>query len=116
MPVHFADGDRAGHVTQIFEFPTENVVWNAVGGDTYVDMINECGAATPMSTGYDYIYAETKENALVSKCTKALRVMQVDPVVTEGTVIGIDGHSERVQRAHPELQQRRHARVLWLYG
>ena len=69
MPVHFADGDRAGHVTQIFEFPTENVVWNAVGGDTYVDMINECGAATPMSTGYDYIYAETKEDALVSKCT-----------------------------------------------
>lgn len=99
MPVHFADGDRAGHVTQIFEFPTENVVWNAVGGDTYVDMINECGAATPMSTGYDYIYAETKENALVSKCTKALRVMQVDPVVTEGTVIGIQFEDPKCEAA-----------------
>lgn len=99
MPVHFADGDRAGHVTQIFEFPTENVVWNAVGGGTYVDMINECGAATPMSTGFDHIYAGTKEDALVSKCTKALRVMQVDPVVTEGTVIGIQFEDPKCEAA-----------------
>ena len=99
MPVHFADGDRAGRVTQIFEFPTENVTWAAVGEDTYVDIINECGAATPMSTGFDHIYAETKEDALVSKCTKALRVMQVDPVVTEGTVIGIQFEDPKCEAA-----------------
>ena len=89
MPVHFADGDRAGHVTQIFEFPTENVIWEAVTGSTYVDMINECGAATPMSTGPDYIFAQTNTNTFGSQCTKALRVMQLDVVVPEGTVGGI---------------------------
>lgn len=86
MPVLFADGDRAGSVTKVFEFPTDNVTWTAVNGDTYVDVINECGGASPMSTGSDYIYASTNES--VSQCTKALRVMQVDCTVT-GTV-GID--------------------------
>jgi hypothetical protein len=86
MPVHFADGDRAGNVTKVFEFPTDNVTWTAVNGATVVDVINECGGASPMSTGSDYIYARTNE--AVSQCTRALRVMQVDCTVT-GTV-GID--------------------------
>lgn len=86
MPVHFADDERAGNVTKVFEFPTENVTWTAVKGDAVVDVINECGGASPMSTGSDYIYARTNES--VSQCTKALRVMQVDCTVT-GTV-GID--------------------------
>ena len=88
MPVLFADGDRAGSVTKVFEFPTDNVTWTAVNGDTYVDVINECGGASPMSTGSDYIYASTNES--VSQCTKALRVMQIDVSVPEGTTVGID--------------------------
>ena len=106
MPVHFADGDRAGHVTQIFEFPTEDVTWETVTGDTYVDMINECGAATPMSTGPDYIFAQTTPhsslltpNSSISQCTKALRVMQLDVVVPEGTVVGIQFEDPKCEAA-----------------
>ncbi len=88
MPVLFADGDRAGRVTKLFEFPNDNVTWTATHDDTYVEIINECGGASPMSTGSDYIYAQTDES--VSKCTKALRVMQVDVFVPEGTIVGID--------------------------
>ena len=97
MPVLFADGDRAGRVTSVFEFPIENVTWSAVHGDTYVDVINECGGATPMSTGSDYIYAQTDNS--VSKCTKALRVMQVDPYVPEGTIVGIDFKDDACEAA-----------------
>ena len=88
MPVHFADGDRAGHVTKIFEFPTDNVTWTASSGATVVDVINECGAASPMSTGADYISVRTNESN--SECTKALRVMHLDVVVPNGTTVGID--------------------------
>lgn len=88
MPVLFGDGDRAGHVTKIFEFPTDNVTWTASHGDTYVDVINECGAASPMSTGADYISVRTNESN--SECTKALRVMHLDVVVPYGTIVGID--------------------------
>ena len=99
MPVHFADGDRAGRVTNIFEFPTENVTWSSVNNDTYVDIINECGAATPMSIGIDHIYAETTVDALVSKCTKALRVMQVDVNVPAGTIVGIQFEDSKCEAA-----------------
>ena len=88
MPVLFADGDRAGHVTKIFEFPTDNVTWTASSGATVVDVINECGAASPMSTGADYISVRTNESN--SECTKALRVMHLDVVVPNGTTVGID--------------------------
>lgn len=88
MPVLFADGDRAGNVTKVFEFPTDNVTWTAAKGDAVVDVINECGGASPMSTGSDYIYAQTNES--VSQSTKALRVMQVDCTVPPGTTVGID--------------------------
>ena len=99
MPVHFADGDRAGHVTKIFEFPIENVTWEAVNGATYVDMINECGAATPVSTtptgGYEFINART--NTAKSQCTKALRVMALNTEVT-GTV-GIEFEDPKCETA-----------------
>ena len=88
MPVLFADGDRAGSVTKIFEFPTDNVTWMASSGATVVDVINECGAASPMSTGADYISVRTNESN--SQCTKALRVMHLDVVVPDGTIVGID--------------------------
>ena len=88
MPVLFADGDRAGSVTKIFEFPTDNVTWAASSGATVVDVINECGAASPMSTGADYISVRTNESN--SQCTKALRVMHLDVVVPDGTIVGID--------------------------
>ncbi len=76
MPVHFAEGDRAGSVTKIFEFPTENVTWTATKGNTFVDLIGDCGAGTPMSKGSDCIYAETI--TAKSQSTKALRVVQID--------------------------------------
>ena len=88
MPVLFADGDRAGRVTKIFEFPTDNVTWMAAHGDTYVDVINECGAASPMSTGADYISVRTNESN--SECTKALRVMHLDVVLDHEAIVGID--------------------------
>ena len=88
MPVLFADGDRAGHVTKIFEFPTDNVTWTASHGDTYVDVINECGAASPMSTGADYLSVRTNESN--SQCTKALRVMHLDVVLDHEATVGID--------------------------
>lgn len=88
MPVLFADGDRAGHVTKIFEFPTDNVTWTASHGDTYVDVINECGAASPMRYGEDYISVRTNESN--SQCTKALRVMHLDVAVPYGATVGID--------------------------
>ena len=90
MPVLFADGDRAGRVTKIFEFPTDNVTWAASSGATVVDVINECGAASPMSTGADYISVRTRTNESNSQCTKALRVMHLDVIVPQGTTVGID--------------------------
>ncbi len=88
MPVLFADGDRAGRVTKIFEFPTDNVTWMAAHGDTYVDVINECGAASPMNYGEDYISVRTNESN--SQCTKALRVMHLDVVLDHEAIVGID--------------------------
>ena len=103
MPVHFAEGDRAGNVTKIFEFPTENVTWAAVNGDTYVDMINECGAATPMSTtptgGFEYIYAQTIESK--SESTKALRVMALNTSVTG--VVGIEFKDPKCEEAWKQV-------------
>ncbi len=88
MPVLFADGDRAGRVTKIFEFPTDNVTWAASSGATVVDVINECGAASPMSYGPDYLSVRTNESN--SQCTKALRVMHIYVVLDHEAIVGID--------------------------
>ena len=95
MPVHFAEGDRAGRVTKIFEFPTENVTWTASNGDTFVDLILDCGAATPMSSGTEFISAQTI--TAKSQSTKALRVMQINPDPT-GTV-GIEFKDPKCESA-----------------
>lgn len=97
MPVLFADGDRAGCVTKIFEFPTDNVTWTASSGATVVDVINECGAASPMSTGADYISVRTNESN--SQCTKALRVMHLDVAVPYGATVGIDFKDSNCKKA-----------------
>ena len=85
MPVLFADGDCAGSITQVFEFPTENVSWQAAGGSTYVDIIASCGAASPVNAtgdGTEYLIAQTS-GTVKSLATKALRVMSIDVNVSE---------------------------------
>ena len=79
MPVLFEDGDNAGHVTQIFEFPTENVVWSAFHGTQYVDVIMECGAASPNANTTDdteLLIARTVDSN--SECTTALRTLAIN--------------------------------------
>ena len=79
MAVRFDDGDRAGSITKIFEFPTENVTWRARYGQTYLDVINECGAGTPNGRtvdATDHLLAETV--SAKSQCTKALRALAVN--------------------------------------
>ena len=77
MPVLFADGDRAGHISDIFEFPNVGVTWSARNGN--IDVVSECGAAEPKETTYlttEYLIAQTEEPK--SQSTKALRVMAID--------------------------------------
>lgn len=79
MPVLFADGDRAGFVTYIFEFPTEDVTWSALYGDQYIDVINECGAASLVDkTGVvtEMLIADAKN--VESLCTKAMRTLPLN--------------------------------------
>lgn len=112
MPVHFAEGDRAGSVTKIFEFPTENVTWGAVNGD--IDMINECGAATPIRTtpsnGFEYIYAQTI--VAKSQCTKALRVMSLNTNVTG--VVGIEFKDPKCEAAWKQVFDKGEGEVVTL--
>ena len=79
MPVLFADGDRAGHISDIFEFPNVGVTWSARNGSRYIDVVSECGAAEPKETTYyttEYLIAQTENPK--SQSTKALRVMAID--------------------------------------
>ena len=79
VPVFFADGNRAGNVTEIFDLPTENVVWSAKHGDTYIDVINECGAGAPngrTSGAPEYLVAQTA--SLQSECTRAKHIIALD--------------------------------------
>ena len=79
MPLLFADGDRAGHVTQVFDFPNEGVAWSAYNGNYYIDVINSCGAASPVySTGGNTEYLIAQTNQAKSQSTKALRVIAID--------------------------------------
>lgn len=79
MAVRFDDGDRAGSITKIFEFPTENVSWRARCDGQYLDVINECGAGTPNGKTGDvteHLLAESTD--VKSLCTKALRALAVN--------------------------------------
>jgi len=79
MPLLFAEGDRAGKVTQVFDFPNEGVTWSAYHGNEYIDVINSCGAATPVySTGSDTELLIAQTNQAKSQSTKALRVIAID--------------------------------------
>lgn len=79
MPLLFADGDRAGNVTQVFDFPNEGVTWSAYNDSYYIDVINSCGAASPVySTGSNPELLIAQTNQVKSQSTKALRVMAID--------------------------------------
>ena len=89
MPLLFAEGDRAGKVTQVFDFPNEGVAWWAYNGSTYIDVINSCGAASPVSStgsNTEFLIAQTSAEAK-SQSTKALRVMAIDVKVS--SVVGL---------------------------
>lgn len=71
--------DKAGDVNYIFEFPTDDVVWSALHNDTYIDVINECGAASLVAKTDDdteMLIAQTKNNE--SLCTKAMRTLPLN--------------------------------------
>ncbi|MBR3472732.1 MAG: leucine-rich repeat protein [Prevotella sp.] len=78
MPVmFFADDekvDRAGNVTEIFEFLTDDAQWSAYNGDTYLDVIQECAAASlNQRTGNEPEFLVGRSTIDRSKCTQALR-------------------------------------------
>ena len=87
-PVFFANNsdvdewaviDRAGYVSQIFDFPTENIVWRARLGTQHLDVIHECGAGTPngkTTSEPDHLIAETA--SIASQCTRAKHCIAVD--------------------------------------
>ena len=71
--------DRAGYVSQIFDLPTENIVWRARLRTQHLDVINECGAGTPngkTTSEPDHLIAETE--SLASLCTRAKHCIAVD--------------------------------------
>ena len=79
MPVLFADGDRAGNINYIFEYPTENVTWSALHGDTYIDVINDCGAASLVAaTNDDVEMLIAQSNNTESMCTRAMRTLPLN--------------------------------------
>ena len=79
MAVRFNERDRAGSITEIFEFPTENVNWRARYGRQYLDVINECGAGTPNGmTGDATEHLLAESTNVKSLCTKALRALAVN--------------------------------------
>jgi len=95
MPVLFADGDRTGNITQIFDFPTANVRWWAKSGDTYLDIINECGAGAPNGQTGDFTEHLLSENVTSkSACTKAMRAIAVNVRADKAGIKFEDTHAE----------------------
>ena len=93
MPISFyADDektDRAGNVTEIFEFCIDDAEWHASGGTEYMDVIQECGAAslnrrTPASSP-DYLVGRSTLDA--SRCTQAQRSVALD--INVDGIVGI---------------------------
>lgn len=71
--------DRAGDVQYIFEFPTEDVSWSALNGDTYIDVINDCGAASIVQRTDDDVEILIAEAQNVeSQCTRAMRTLPLN--------------------------------------
>ena len=95
VPVLFAEGDYAGNVTQIFDLPTENVNWYALHGDTHIDVINECGAATPngRTTAFpEHLVAQTA--SLQSECTRAKHSFSLDVKADRAGILFKDNNTE----------------------
>lgn len=83
MPVLFDDTDertdRAGDVNYIFEFPYENVSWSALHDQTYIDVINDCGAASIVErTDDDVEILIAQAENVESQCTKAMRTLPLN--------------------------------------
>ena len=83
MPVMFyvdeEKQDCAGSVTEIFEFPTDEAQWSALHGDTYLDVIQECGAASlnqRTTDGPEILIGRSTLDR--SKCTQALRTLSLN--------------------------------------
>ena len=84
MPVLFdtpdnGQEDKAGDVTYIFEFPTDDVVWSALHNDTYIDVINDCGAASLVKeTGDNIEMLIAQAENVKSQCTRAMRTLPLN--------------------------------------
>lgn len=84
MPVLFdateeGKEDKAGDVNYIFEFPTEDVSWRALHDGTYIDVINECGAASLVEKTDDNIEMLIAQAENVkSQCTRAMRTLPLN--------------------------------------
>ncbi len=87
MPIYFdkpedADRytvDRAGDVNYIFEFPTEDVSWSALHGNQYLDVINDCGAASIVKeTGNDVEILIAEAENVESQCSRARRTLPLN--------------------------------------
>lgn len=103
MPVNFyADDtktDRAGSVTEIFEFCIDDAEWHAAGGNEYMDVIQECGAAslngrTPAGKP-DYLVGQSMLNE--SRCRQAQRSVALD--INVDGVVGIRFKDPAVEQA-----------------
>ena len=76
---HFLNDDWAGNVNYIFEFPTEDATWSALHDDTYIDVINDCGAASLVKeTGDDVEMLIALSNNTESMCTRAMRTLPLN--------------------------------------
>lgn len=79
LPVLFDGNDMAGDVNYIFEFPTEDVAWSALNGQTYLDVINDCGAASIVKeTGDDVEILIAQAMNVESQCTRAMRTLPLN--------------------------------------
>ena len=79
LPVLFDGDDMAGDVNYIFEFPTEDATWSALHNDTYIDVINDCGAASLVTeTGDDVEILIAQSNNTESMCTRAMRTLPLN--------------------------------------
>ena len=75
----YYSADWAGKVNNIFEFPTEDATWSALHGQTYLDVINDCGAASIVSEtgdGVEILIAQSNDET--SQCTRAMRTLPLN--------------------------------------
>lgn len=91
--------DRAGNVTEILEFITDDAEWHAVGGTEYMDVIQKCAAAslnqrTPDNSP-EYLVGQSTID--ISHCTQAKRSLALD-IRVDG-IVGIRFKDPAAERA-----------------